>query len=223
MKLLSILKKIELEIYYKKNKRKLKFNLKAIKSLFTIQNLSFIIAIILYVTAIIISIKDKDSIFPFWLFLISLLLIYFKYSQFIYRSLKKNIKSFILPMNYSINLNVKGNYVIDKKYLKALISLDIEQLKFGYLELNHEYECLKRRISLVLGPLNKLGIFPGIISLLGLLPQVKALSWQWIEVFPYSYGGLMILGLSFYNDLDKYERMLALLKFAIERKEKETN
>ncbi|OCF97909.1 hypothetical protein A9G08_08805 [Gilliamella sp. wkB195] len=223
MKLLSILKKIELEIYYKKNKRKLKFNLKAIKSLFTIQNLSFIIAIILYVTAIIISIKDKDSIFPFWLFLISLLLIYFKYSQFIYRSLKKNIKSFILPMNYSINLNVKGNYVIDKKYLKALISLDIEQLKFGYLELNHEYECLKRRISLVLGPLNKLGIFPGIISLLGLLPQVKELSWQWIEVIPYSYGGLMILGLFFYNDLDKYERMLALLKFAIERKEKETN
>lgn len=223
MKLLSILKKIELEIYYKKNKRKLKFNLKAIKSLFTIQNLSFIIAIILYVTAIIISIKDKDSIFPFWLFLISLLLIYCKYSQFIYRSLKKNIKSFILPMNYSINLNVKGNYVIDKKYLKALISLDIEQLKFGYLELNHEYECLKRRISLVLGPLNKLGIFPGIISLLGLLPQVKELSWQWIEVIPYSYGGLMILGLFFYNDLDKYERMLALLKFAIERKEKETN
>ncbi|QYN42003.1 hypothetical protein [Gilliamella sp. ESL0443] len=223
MKLLSILKKIELEIYYKKNKRNLKFNLKAIKSLFTIQNLSFIIAIILYVTAIIISIKDKDSIFPFWLFLISLLLIYFKYSQFIYRSLKKNIKSFILPMNYSINLNVKGNYVIDKKYLKALISLDIEQLKFGYLELNHEYECLKRRISLVLGPLNKLGIFPGIISLLGLLPQVKELSWQWIEVIPYSYGGLMILGLFFYNDLDKYERMLALLKFAIERKEKETN
>lgn len=223
MKLLSILKKIELEIYYKKNKRKLKFNLKVIKSLFTIQNLSFIIAIILYVTAIIISIKDKDSIFPFWLFLISLLLIYFKYSQFIYRSLKKNIKSFILPMNYSINLNVKGNYVIDKKYLKALISLDIEQLKFGYLELNHEYECLKRRISLVLGPLNKLGIFPGIISLLGLLPQVKELSWQWIEVIPYSYGGLMILGLFFYNDLDKYERMLALLKFAIERKEKETN
>ena len=223
MKLLSILKKIELEIYYKKNKRKLKFNLKAIKSLFTIQNLSFIIAIILYVTAIIISIKDKDSIFPFWLFLISLLLIYFKYSQFIYRSLKKNIKSFILPMNYSINLNVKGNYVIDKKYLKALISLDIEQLKFGYLELNHAYECLKRRISLVFGPLDKLGVFPGIISLLGLLPQVKALSWQWIEVIPYSYGGLMILGLFFYNDLDKYERMLALLKFAIERKEKETN
>lgn len=118
---------------------------------------------------------------------------------------------------------MKGNYVIDKKYLKALISLDIEQLKFGYLELNHAYECLKRRISLVLGPLDKLGVFPGIISLLGLLPQVKALSWQWIEVIPYSYGGLMILGLFFYNDLDKYERMLALIKLAIERKEKETN
>ena len=225
MKLLNILKKIELENYYKKNKRKpkLKLNLKQRTLSFIIQHLSLVIAIILYVVAIIISLIDKDSLSPFWLLLISLLLIHFNYSQFIYKSLKKDIKIFTFPINHSINLNVKGNYVIDKKYLKALISLDIEQLKFGYLELNHAYECLKRRISLVLGPLDKLGVFPGIISLLGLLPQVKALSWQWIEVIPYSYGGLMILGLFFYNDLDKYERMLALIKLAIERKEKETN
>lgn len=225
MKLLNILKKIELENYYKKNKRKpkLKLNLKQRTLSFIIQYLSLVIAIILYVVAIIISLIDKDSLSPFWLLLISLLLIHFNYSQFIYKSLKKDIKSFTLPINHSINLNVKGNYVIDKKYLKALISLDIEQLKFGYLELNHSYECLKRRISLVFGPLDKLGVFPGIISLLGLLPQVKALSWQWIEVIPYSYGGLMILGLFFYNDLDKYERMLALIKLTIERKEKETN
>ncbi|OCG39334.1 hypothetical protein A9G28_09745 [Gilliamella sp. Fer1-1] len=226
MKLLNIFKKIELENYYKKNKRKpklkLKLNLKQIILSFIIQHLSLVIAVILYAIAIITSLINKDSLYPFWLLLISLLLIHFNYSQFIYRSFKKDIKSFTLPVNHSINFNVKGNYVIDKKYLKALISLDMEQLKFGYLELNHEYECLKRRINLVLGPLDKLGIFPGIVSLLGLLPQVKAISWQWIEIIPYSYGGLMILGLFFYNNLDKYERMLALIKLAIELKE-ETN
>jgi hypothetical protein len=219
--IIKYIKKIELENYCKKNKRKpkLKLNLKQITLSFILQHLSLVIAITLYVIAIIISLINKDSFFPFWLLLISILLIHFNFFQFIYRNFKKDIKIFTLPVNHSINLNVKGNYVIDKKYLKALISLDMEQLKFGYLELNHEYECLKRRISLVLGPLDKLGIFPGIISLLGLLPQVKALSWQWIEVIPYSYGGLMILSLFFYNDLDKYERMLALIKLAIERKE----
>ena len=69
MKLLNILKKIELENYYKKNKRKpkLKLNLKQRTLSFIIQYLSLVIAIILYVVAIIISLIDKDSLSPFWL------------------------------------------------------------------------------------------------------------------------------------------------------------
>lgn len=223
MKLLNILKKIELENYYRKKKRKQFFNLKKIILSFIIQNISSIIAIILYVIAIVWTLNKKTSMLPFWLLLISILLIHINFLQIIYRSLKKDIKWFFLPINQFINSNIKSNYVIDKKYLKALESLDIKQLKFGYSELNHEYECLKRRINLVFGPLDKLGIFPGLVSLIGLLPQVKEFSWQWIQIIPYSYVGLMILSLFFYNALDKHERMLVLIRLAIERKEKATN
>lgn len=142
------------------------------------------------------------------------------YVSITYKSIKQERRLFRLPFNRAINLNVKSVYCSDKKYLKQLILLDVSELKFGYLELNSEYEYFKKRINLVIGPIDKLGILPGLIATVGVLPNtIEAFGINyWVSIFSYAYIGLIIFSLFFYDTVAKYERMLSLTKFVIESK-----
>ena len=112
------------------------------------------------------------------------------------------------------------NYIWAYILLKQLILLDVSELKFGYLELNSEYEYFKKRINLVIGPIDKLGILPGLIATVGVLPNtIEAFGINyWVSIFSYAYIGLIIFSLFFYDTAAKYERMLSLTKFVIESK-----
>lgn len=221
MKYLNIIKKIELDKVRKKNKHrhKNKFTLQA----FCIENWLLILALSLFAISIIILFLYEDSLWPFVFLISSYLIIYFVQILFIYKSIKKEIKWFRLPFNRAININIKSSYCSDKKYFKELLLLDVLQLKFGYLELNNEYEYFKKRIHLVIGSLDKLGILPGVIATIGVLPKtIEAFGTSWISIFSYAYMILMIISLYFYNIIVKYERILSLTKLAIESKENKT-
>lgn len=218
MKYINIIKKIEIERTRKKKNHSHKFSIKK----FLFNNILLIIAISLFICSIFALIFFGKSLWAFVFLLSSYYLIYFIISiSFLYKSIRKELKWYHLPFNRAININVKKNYYNDKKSLNELFLLDIQQLKFGYLELNHEYLFLQKRIHLLIGPLDKLGILPGFLATLGVLPDtIETFGTNLISIFSYSYIGMMFISVFFYNIIFEYERMLALTKFVIECKEK---
>lgn len=215
MKYLNIIKKIEIDSVRKKKKSKENFMSK--KWIIRYWWLIFVVAI--YSFSLVFFIFSKNYLWA----CISLIFTYLLigcYASITYKSIKQEKRLFRLPFNRAINLNVKSVYCSDKKYLKQLILLDVSELKFGYLELNSEYEYFKKRINLVIGPIDKLGILPGLIATIGVLPNTIDTFGinYWVSIFSYAYIGLIIFSLFFYDTAAKYERMLSLTKFVIESK-----
>lgn len=231
MKYLNIIKKIEIDQIRKKRKnaKKTKRVKNVDKNLYFIFNLLIenklvAVALFSFLFSIVMFLLKPNSFWGFGLFIFSYLIIYFLQIRYLYRGLKKEYKWFGLPFNRAINVNIKSAYCSDKKYLDSLLSLDIQALKFGYMELNSEYEYFKKRIHLVIGPLDKLGILPGLIASVGVLPKtIEIFGTNWISIFTYAYMILMVISLVFYNSIARYERMLSLTKLAIECKSNKTN
>ena len=215
MKYLNIIKKIEIDGVRKKKKSKIKFMSKE----WIIRHWWLIFVVAIYSFSLVFFIFSKNYLWA----CISLIFTYLFigcYASITYKSIKQEKRLFRLPFNRAINLNIKSVYCSDKKYLKQLILLDVSELKFGYLELNSEYEYFKKRINLVIGPIDKLGILPGLIATVGVLPNtIEAFGINyWVSIFSYAYIGLIIFSLFFYDTVAKYERMLSLTKFVIESK-----
>ena len=215
MKYLNIIKKIEIDSVRKKKKSKENFMSKK----WIIRYWWLIFVVILYCSSLVFFIFSKNYIWAYIL-LISIYLLIGCSLSFTYKIIKREKRLFDLPFNRTINFNIKSTYCSDKKYLKQLISLDVSELKFGYLELNSEYEYFKKRINLFIGPVDKLGVLPGLIATIGVLPNTIDTFGinYWVSIFSYAYIGLIIFSLFFYDTVAKYERMLSLTKFVIESK-----
>lgn len=159
-----------------------------------------------------------------WVKLISLLLlalsqlvIIFAPCIEIYKNRKKIKKTFQMPFNYAININVKKETIIDEKFLPKLISLDKKELELGLMEIKHERNFLEKRILIITGPIEKLGMLPSIISTLVALYKITE-PYNWVSALAYGYIGLIIISLMFHQMLMRYDRMISLTKLALEKK-----
>lgn len=130
---------------------------------------------------------------------------------------RKSIKHFFsLPLSSSVEQNIVDESKIDEQFLPRFISLGKETLEFGLMEVKHEREFLNKRIALLIGPVDKIGILPGVVSMLITIAKPLGDN-DWIMGIAYGYIGLVILSLSFFNLLVKYDRIIALTEIALSR------
>ncbi|MEL7627480.1 hypothetical protein AAGW04_00560 [Pectobacterium aroidearum] len=155
------------------------------------------------------------------LLLCSLILLILTYLVFIitpfisiYQNRNKIKKTFTLPFNSAINKNVKKDFIIDQRYLKELILLDKKELELGLMEIKNERNFLEKRTLLITGPIDKLGILPGIISTLAATTKLADPN-SWLMGISYGYIALVVLSLFFYQIMMRYDRMIALTELAI--------
>jgi len=139
----------------------------------------------------------------------------------IYKYRYKIKRSILLPFNEAINQNIKTELFIDKMHLPSLTNLTSDELKLGLLEIKHERNFLEKRLLLLIGPIDKLGILPGIVATVAALTKIPE-NHSWISAIAYGYMGLTFFSLFFYHLIIRYERMMALTELAIEIKQKET-
>lgn len=165
------------------------------------------------------------SIFKFeWLKFTSLLLLILSQIIFmfaplieIYQSRSKIIKSFKIPFNHAININVKSEIIIDNKKLTELISLNKQELELGLMEIKHERTCLEKRMSIITGPIEKLGMLPTLITTLVTLSKITE-PYSWVSAIAYGYMGLIFISLMFHQILMRYDRMINLTEIAIKNR-----
>lgn len=213
IKFINILKSIEIEEKRAKNtESKNKFEFRVFILIIGLVALSIVLALLSYV------LEYKA------LLLCSLILLILTYCVFIitpfisaYQNRSKIKKSFILPFSSAINQNVKKEFIIDQRYLPELIALDKKELELGLLEIKHERNFLEKRILLITGPVDKLGILPGIISTLAAVTKFTDPN-GWLMGITYGYIALVVLSLFFYQIMMRYDRMIALTELATSTK-----
>ncbi|EKN3342798.1 hypothetical protein ACQ8YR_002620 [Yersinia enterocolitica] len=135
----------------------------------------------------------------------------------LYKNRKGTYKSFALPFNHAINTNVKKQSIVDYQKLPKLLELSIRELEFGLMEIKHEKSFLEKRMQIIVGPIEKLGIFPGILAILGMTFKIDSQS-QWPSIIAYSYIGLMLVSITLHHTLARYERMITLTELALSLK-----
>ena len=153
----------------------------------------------------------------------SVTLIFLSYILFIFMPVSKIYKErkvikyfFVMPLSSSIDLNIKTESFIDNEFLPELISLGKDTLEMGLMEIKHEREFLNKRITLLVGPIDKLGILPGIISMIIAISKPAGM-YDWVMGLAYGYIALIIISLSFFDLLVKYDRVIALTELALSR------
>jgi hypothetical protein len=184
------------------------------------------------VVAVLLAILGK-SIAAHWLFNISWVLIAMSYlalflypfvGVLLYRdSLKKVISA---PFASLLEWNVKTVMQIDAQYLPELTALSRETLRLGALELKSERGGFEKRTYMVVGALEKVGIFPGFLALLiGISTLIKTLDGAGISarmdwVFAVAVANVFFFFMCGYVQmmLVQYDRMIALTELAIELK-----
>lgn len=213
IRFINILKSIELEEKRaKKTESKSKLEFRAFILIIGFVALSIVLALLSY------AFEYKT------LLLYSLILLIISYCILIitpfisaYQNRSKIKKSFSLPFSSAINQNVKKEFIIDQRYLPKLIALDKKELELGLLEIKHERNFLEKRILLITGPVDKLGILPGIISTLAATTKLADPN-GWLMGITYGYIALVVLSLFFYQIMMRYVRMIALTELAILKK-----
>jgi len=154
---------------------------------------------------------------------ISIVLIFFSYALLllmpvvkIFEERKSIISFFTMPLSSSIDENIKRESLIDNDFLPRFILLGKEILELGLMEVRHEREFLNKRITLLIGPIDKLGVLPGIISMIITISKPVG-GYDWVMGLAYGYIALIVISLSFFNLLVKYDRMIALTELALSR------
>ncbi|CGU00060.1 Uncharacterised protein [Salmonella enterica subsp. enterica serovar Typhi] len=130
---------------------------------------------------------------------------------------RKSIKYFFsFPLSSSIDQNISNKSKIDEEFLPKFISLGKDVLELGLMEVKHEREFLNKRIALLIGPVDKIGILPGGVSMLITIAKPLGKN-DWVMALAYGYIGLVILSMSFFYVLVKYDRIIALTEIALSR------
>lgn len=130
---------------------------------------------------------------------------------------RKSIKRFLMfPLNASVEGNIKKESIIDANFLPNFEALGKEVLELGLMGIKHEREFLSKRVAMVVGPIDKLGILPGIISMIITISNPLE-EHDWVTGLAYGYVALVIISISFINLLVKYDRIIALTEIAISR------
>ncbi|MDF7679944.1 hypothetical protein PT300_04670 [Enterobacteriaceae bacterium ESL0689] len=130
---------------------------------------------------------------------------------------RKAIKYFFtMPLSSSVEQNIKSESMIDNDFLPEFILLGKDTLELGLMEVKHEREFLSKRIALLIGPVDKLGILPGIISM-AIAISKQAGVYNWLMGLASGYIVLIIISLIFFDILFKYDRIIALTELALSR------
>ena len=164
---------------------------------------------------------------PAWLGYLSIILLALSYvtillypfvGAWLYRGKLKAI--YRAPFAHLLSLNVENPMLVDSLYLPQLNILEKTTLQLGVIELKSERNSFERRMSLLAGSIEKLGILPGLLALFATLPKLGAQP-DWVYAIAYANIPLFLFSILVHMSLIRYDRMIALTELAIQHQDEE--
>lgn len=137
---------------------------------------------------------------------------------FYYRNnFKKLLKN---PLSFRYE-HAKQNHKIDYLCLQSFMSSERQKLEFVCLELIAEKNALKKRTSLVVGSIDKIGLIPGLLALFLSIDKMGSMEIDWLLTIAYIIPVLYGAGAYFHILITRMSRHISILEYAIN--EKKTN
>ena len=130
------------------------------------------------------------------------------------KKLCKNVKN---PLGVIIN-NAKQSHDLDSKYINYFVSKEKEALERVFLELNSEKESFATRVSLIIGAIEKVGLFPGVIAFFITLSKIDNIEFDWVLTIAYAIPILYFMGVYSHFLINRMNRHIELIKYAIQQK-----
>lgn len=141
------------------------------------------------------------------------------FGAWLYRGALRNISR--APFASILKANVERPMQVDGRYLPQLTALPKTELKLGIMELKNERANFAQRITLFSGPIEKLGILPGLLALLVTIQKLDGQP-DWVHAIAYANILVFVIALIAHYLLTRYDRMIALSELALAQKEEET-
>jgi hypothetical protein len=107
---------------------------------------------------------------------------------------------------------------VDSLLLPHLLRRSVEQLEFVLLELKAERGFFERRLSLVVGAIEKVGLGPGLLAAGISLSNIKADQPEWVSALAYATPILYVFGVGAHFLLMRLDRFVKLTELAVGRK-----
>lgn len=114
------------------------------------------------------------------------------------------------------NANVTAT--VDARVIPRLLQSPIDHLELLSLELKAEKEFFERRISLVIGSIEKIGLGPGLLAAGVSLSNLKEGQSGWITALAYATPVLYIFGFAAHFQLMRLDRFVKVVELAVSRK-----
>lgn len=128
-------------------------------------------------------------------------------------------KAFFAPIRdpFAVLLgNAMQTTTIDMKYIARLQSKPVAMLELVYLEVKSEREYFEKRISILIGAIDKIGLVPGLLAAVLSFsnPQLGVYSW-WILPPAYATPVLYLFGAAAHFLVLRLDRMTKILELTV--------
>ena len=107
---------------------------------------------------------------------------------------------------------------IDRRYVRLLSTKNVDQLSYILIELKAEKDAFHKRVSLMVGSIDRLGLLPSLLSTAVLLGRISPDHSDWIFAIGYATVLLYFVGVYAHYMMSRMERMIGLLGYVIEMK-----
>lgn len=114
--------------------------------------------------------------------------------------------------------NASATARIDSLILPHLLRRSTEHLELLLLALKAEREFFERRLSLVVGAIEKVGLGPGLLAAGISLSNIKADQPEWVSALAYATPVLYVFGVGMHLLLMRLDRFVKLTELAVNRK-----
>lgn len=179
--------------------------------------MAVVFGVIAYITG-----SNETKIAALGLLILGYLLLYFLpiFSAFVYRStIRELFRNPLLPQltNASIAL-ISNNH-----FLPELLKYSLNELEIAAIELKTERDAFERRIGLIVGAIEKVGLGPGLLAAIAaivkLQSDLKGVGVaDWLIGAAYAVLGLFVFAMIGHMSIIKIDRALKLLDSAIAKK-----
>lgn len=114
--------------------------------------------------------------------------------------------------------NAAATAAVDLRYSIKLERKPLALLEIVFLEVKSERDFFERRLALIVGSIEKIGIVPGLLAAFLSLHQLPSNSNQWVLSLAYATPALYFFGAMAHFLLMRLDRMSKLLELVINRK-----
>jgi len=132
---------------------------------------------------------------------------------------KDSICRFISNPFSKLLMNSKFNANNDLPFITDLLEKKLEHLKFLKLELDAEKNAFSKRISLMVGALERIGLLPGVFGILVTISELGKEQSDWAYALAYATPILYLAGIGMHLLVSRLDRISQLVGYAIEMKE----